>query len=38
MTRSPSASDQRVTIIDAKTVLDLVFAARIEAWLRDHDW
>jgi eukaryotic-like serine/threonine-protein kinase len=30
--------DLRVTIIDAKTVLDLVFAARIEAWLRDHDW
>ncbi len=28
----------RVTIVEARTVVDLVFAARIEAWLRDHGW
>lgn len=28
----------RVTLAAARTVVDLVLAARIEAWLRDHGW
>jgi pterin-4a-carbinolamine dehydratase len=28
----------RVTIPTAMTVVDLVFAARVEAWLRDNGW
>ncbi len=28
----------RMTIAKVSTVVDLVFAARVEAWLRDHGW
>jgi len=28
----------RMTIPNARTVVDLVFAARVEAWLRDNGW
>jgi hypothetical protein len=28
----------RMSIAKVSTVVDLVFAARVEAWLRDHGW